>query len=217
LISLLSFLLKIYFIIRKVTNGKKHKVDSITIIELQNGVQPFSFLNYIFLDKESLNNELIMRHERVHILQRHTFDILHFELIKIICWFNPLIWFIKADLRLVHEFLADEGSIGSASDKYNYALCLIQNSLTIPRSTITTPIFNQSFLKKRISMLHKAKTPSKARLRLLLVLPLLAGMVVLSTLAFTKKYNYIDLYTLKPSPSSILTPWAPQSESTDYF
>lgn len=48
-------------------------------------------------------------------------------------------------------------------------------------------------------MLNKKRTPKRARLRMLLAVPLATGMLCISTLAFTKSYGYVDLLPEKAS------------------
>jgi hypothetical protein len=129
----------------------------------------------------------------VHIKQKHSFDILFFEIMQIICWFNPVIYFIKRDAKLLHEYIADEQSAGLESEKHTYAMFLIENSFGNLTTPLTNQFFNQSILKRRINMLNKKRTAGWARLRLLLTLPLGGAMLCTSTMAFTKDYGYIDL------------------------
>ena len=76
------------------------------------GVFPtFSFFNYLFWDSsQKLTQEeadQIMTHEKVHIKQRHSIDIMLMELLKVIFWFNPLMYLYKSTFEEVHEYEAD--------------------------------------------------------------------------------------------------------------
>ena len=47
----------------------------------------------------------------VHIEEKHSVDKLLIELQLLIGWFNPIVWLIRNELYLIHEFIADQKSI----------------------------------------------------------------------------------------------------------
>ncbi|MES2418700.1 MAG: M56 family metallopeptidase [Bacteroidota bacterium] len=185
--------INVYSIIWLWIKAKKNKVGKITLIEVNDDATAFSFFNLLFIHPALTDKPAVLKHEMVHIKQKHSFDILFFELIQIVCWFNPVLAFIKKDIKLLHEYIADELTTNNDVQKHEYALFLIQNSFGLRAQPITNHIFNQSILKRRINMLNKKRTAARARLRLLLALPLSGAMLCLSTMAFTKDYGYIDL------------------------
>jgi len=192
--------------------GKAHKTTAgkVTVVELQDQKTAFSFFNLLFIHPQLAKDETVFKHEMVHIKQKHSFDILFFEVLQIICWFNPIIYFIKNDVKLLHEYIADELSTTSGMHKHAYALFLISNSFGVIPTPLTNQIFNQSILKRRINMLNKKRTATWARLRLLLALPLTGGMLCISTMAFTKTYGYVDLLPEKSNTALALVQEAPQ-------
>ena len=193
----LCFALKLSFGICKILimwlNSKKHKAGDITLIELNGESTAFSFFNLLFIHPALADEAAVIKHEMVHIKQKHSFDVLFFELVQIICWFNLLLYFIKKDIKLLHEYIADELTTDADVQKHEYALLLIQNSFGLTAQPITNQIFNQSILKRRINMLNKKRTAGWVRLRLFLVFPLAVAMLCASTMAFTKDYGYVDL------------------------
>ena len=179
-------------ILRLRLNAKKEKLGAVVVIELpERGA--FSFFNLLFVHPELSGKEVVMAHEMVHIKQKHSLDILFFEILQIISWFNPIIYIIKNEVKLVHEYIADELSAPDAHQKHEYAMFLIHHSLGIMPIPLANQFFNQSILKRRINMLNKKRTVGWARLRLLFALPLTGGMLCASTMAFTKEYGYVDL------------------------
>jgi hypothetical protein len=207
LIVAFGFALKLSFSIYKVikiwTKGKKYTAGDVTLIEVNGDSSAFSFFNLLFIHPSLANQPAVLKHEMVHIKQNHSFDVVFFELVQIICWFNPILYFIKKDIKLLHEYIADELTANAGMQKHEYALFLIQNSFGASAQPITNQIFNQSILKRRINMLNKKRTASWARLRLLLALPLTGAMLCTSTMAFTKDYGYVDLL---PEKSNIALP-----------
>jgi hypothetical protein len=204
----LFFILKIVwglrYIKRLIKNATKSKENGITLIEVKDSKMAFSFFNLLFIDPAMSQRNTIVKHEMVHINQIHSLDILLFELIKISSWFNPITYFIKDDIKLIHEYLADEETTQKDIAKYEYALFLIQNSYGNQEVILTNQFFNSSILKNRISMLNQKKSAKWARLKLLFIIPLVGSMLFLSTTAFTKDYNTIQLGQKKESLTIVL-------------
>ncbi|MEE1943669.1 M56 family metallopeptidase [Pedobacter sp. KR3-3] len=192
-----KLLLAILKILKLSINAKKHYNKSFTIVELKDEKEAFSFFNLLFIHPQMAEKQVVLKHELVHIKQKHTLDVLFFELLQIVCWFNPIIYFIKKDIKLLHEYIADELSTTNNQQKHDYVMFLIENSFGIVPQKLTNQIFNQSILKRRINMLNKKRTTSWARLKLLLALPLGGAMLCTSTMAFTKDYGYVDLFPEK--------------------
>ncbi|PWS29913.1 M56 family metallopeptidase [Pedobacter paludis] len=176
-----------------IKSSEKARQNGILLIEIPNSKRAFSFFNCLFIDPEIPQKNTVLKHEMVHIKQKHSLDILLFEIIQITSWFNPIIYFIKNDIKLIHEYLADEETTLQDIPKYDYAVFLIQNSYGNQNFSLTNQIFNSSILKNRISMLNQKKSANWARLRLLFMLPLIGGMLCLSTMAFTKSYGTIEI------------------------
>ncbi|MCX2495927.1 hypothetical protein OQX63_20700 [Pedobacter sp. PF22-3] len=203
-ILILKVLWGLRYIAKLMRNARKRKENGITFIEIQNSKVAFSFFNLLFIDPEMNQKATVLKHETVHIKQRHSFDILLFELVQISSWFNPILYFIKNDIRLIHEYLADDATTRADIAKYDYALFLIQNSYGTQSVTLSNHFFNSSLLKNRISMLNQKKSAKWARLKLLFVIPLSAFMLFLSTTAFTKDYGTIQLGQKKESLTIVL-------------
>jgi len=182
-----------------VRKAKKTRENGITLIEIENSKMAFSFFNFLFIDPELDQKTTILKHEMVHIKQKHSLDILLFELIQISSWFNPITYLIKNDIKLIHEYLADEVTTNKDIAKYEYAMFLIQNSYGNQKVSLTNHFFNSSLLKNRISMLNQTKSAKWARLKLLFIIPITGFMLCLSTRAFTKDYGTIQLGQKKES------------------
>lgn len=193
----LQLIAKLTSLIYLALKSKKHKYKGITYVELTNSDTAFSFFNLLFMQPSTSEKEMIVKHEMVHIRQRHSLDILLFELIQILNWFNPVTWFLKKEIKLVHEYIADDLTTRSEVQKHDYALFLIQNSLKNHKNQLTNQIFNPSILKRRIMMLDKEKSGFQSRFKFLLALPIIGGMLCYSTVVFSKDYAMVDLYPQK--------------------
>lgn len=191
----------LFKIIRIWLKAKKTNKGTITFIELDEQSTAFSFFNLLFIHPSLASKPTVLKHEMVHIKQKHSFDILFFEILQIICWFNPMIYFIKKDIKLLHEYIADDESTDVETDKHAYAMFLIENSFGTPTTPLANQFFNQSILKRRINMLNKKKSGSWSQLRIAMAVPLTGIMLCASTLAFSKDYGYFDLL---PEKSNVI-------------
>ncbi|MCZ4245002.1 M56 family metallopeptidase [Pedobacter punctiformis] len=194
----LSFLFKLFFGLFKIVRMLKlpcvQLEKGVKLFDLKDSKVAFSFFNLLFMDPQLSERNTILKHELVHIRQKHSLDVLLFEMIQIMNWFNPFSYLIKRDIKLIHEYLADEETISQGIERYDYAMFLIKNSTGIKNLTLTNQIFSSSILKRRISMLNQKKSAAWAKLKLLLALPITGGILCLSTMAFTKDYGLVDLY-----------------------
>lgn len=187
------FIVNLYHIILRVVHNPKVRKDNVIYVELPGSETAFSFFNLLFINQEASNKDTIIRHELVHIHQKHSADIVFFEMVRILGWFNPITYLLQKEIKLLHEYIADDVTT-NAIRKHEYAMFLIQNSFGVAPNQLSNQIFNQSILKMRINMLNKERSAGRARLRLLLVLPMVGGMLCASTMAFTKDYATVDLY-----------------------
>lgn len=120
----------------------------------------FSFFNKMVVDHDLPERQTIIDHETVHVRQWHSADIIFFELVAIINWFNPVIYLYKREIRHIHEFIADEEAATLMQSKSDYALLLFSNSLGVNPHELTNNFFSKSLLKRRIIMLNKNRSKS---------------------------------------------------------
>ena len=166
--------LPIFRIIRK---SEASPMNSIKIIRTTEYPASFSFISYIFVNPsidETETNEIV-NHEQEHIRQKHWIDLMLFEILHILQWFNPVIWLYGRLIRQNHEFLADERALKRSSNPAIYRATLL-NQLFGGSVISLANSFNYSLNKKRFTMMkHTIQSPFR-KLKLLLVLPLIAGV-----------------------------------------
>lgn len=153
----------------------------------------FSFFHYLFIGSDAPGANTIIRHELVHIRQKHSADIIFLELFKIINWFNPLVYLLQNSLKTVHEYIADEQTAAYETDALSYSSFLLNNAYGMGGSSITHSFFNYNLLKKRIIMLNQQRSGKLARLRYLVTVPICAALLCASTLVFSKTYGWVDI------------------------
>ena len=152
--------------------------EGITLFVHKEKVAPFSWMNIIVLSEEDMqeSGEAILTHERAHIKNRHSWDLLLAEVCVFLQWFNPAAWLLKQELQTIHEYEADEWVINNGIDAKTYQLLIIKKAVGARLYSIANS-FNHSSLKKRITMMIKKKSNPWARLKYLYVLPLAAVAV----------------------------------------
>ncbi|RZK78514.1 MAG: TonB family protein [Pedobacter sp.] len=141
----------------------------------------FSFFNKKVIDNKLPEFRIINTHEDLHVKQYHSADVMFFEVLSIISWFNPIIYFYKYTVKNIHEYLADEEAARFQGDKEQYALLLLSSAFGVTPSNLTNSFFNKSLIKKRIYMLHKQRSKKTAVLKYGLFLPLFATTLVMSS------------------------------------
>ena len=153
--------------------------DGVRFYQVDGNIIPFSFGNSIYVNQSlHTSDELkeIIRHEFVHVRQKHTVDIIWSELLCILNWYNPFAWLIRQAMRQNLEFIADNKVIADGIDKKQYQYLLLKvignNHFSIASQ------FNFTSLKKRIIMMNKIKSAKVHLLKFLFILPLLAVILV---------------------------------------
>lgn len=158
-------------------------ISRIPVRLLQEPLSPFSFWQHIYInpqqhDKEEL--QTILAHERVHVKQWHTLDILLAEFSLVFYWFNPGVWLMRKAVKENLEFITDAKIIRKGIDKKAYQYSLIGVSQFAAPAPLANS-FNLSDIRKRIKMMNSRPSSRIALSRYFLLLPLL----LLAALAFT--------------------------------
>ncbi|GAA4908023.1 M56 family metallopeptidase [Mucilaginibacter defluvii] len=194
-IALVLFGIKLFKLYRIISNSKKINSVHCDLIELEDENTGFSFFNYLFIGKNLHNRHTIIAHEMVHIGQKHSADIVFTELLKMVNWFNPVVYMLQNSLKTVHEYIADEFTATTETDNITYSSFLLNSAYGLQGPAATNSFFNANLLKNRIVMLNKPRSGSAARLKYLMAIPITAGTLCLSTLSFSKDYPTFDLYS----------------------
>jgi beta-lactamase regulating signal transducer with metallopeptidase domain len=165
-----------------IKQNPKEKENNYWIIRLTNEMPAFSFFNYIFINDnyKNLANkdlQLIKNHEIVHVKQYHTLDILFFELVSIVFWFNPVMKYLRKSLQEVHEYIVDEKVAGNGEQKKAYAQLLL-NLASEAKTFNLIASFTGEHIKRRILMVAKPKTLPRYKLLFIVLVPLTAIMLL---------------------------------------
>ena len=186
----INLLIQFFVLLFKIVRLPKIKDGRIWIVELAKDQAPFSFLNYVFINPEKYEWETynqIIEHEKIHIRQRHTIDMVLAELLLIFQWFNPLAWRYKKAIENNLEYLTDKAMLDKGTPKEHYQINLLK--VSVPQYPIGLAMnYNQSFLKKRVKMMNAKKSSVQTSWKYLLLLPLF-GLAVLTLNAVQEPLN----------------------------
>jgi len=146
------------------------------IVEVSGDKAPCSFANIIFINPEKYEWETynqILMHEKVHVRQKHSMDLLLAELVLMFQWFNPFAWLYRKEMENNLEFLTDDHLVQrEAVEKSSYQMSLLKvSSPQLPLSVTTN--YNQSLLKKRIAMMNAKKSNLHTAWKYFFLLPVL--------------------------------------------
>jgi len=200
IVLLLVLVIKLYTLFKLTRSAQFIEQGKNKVIYLAETDVAFSFLNYLFIGTNAPGANTMIRHELVHIRQRHSADIIFIEVLKIISWFNPCIYLLQNSLKTVHEYIADEQTAAYETDALTYSSFLVNNAYGAGGSSITHSFFNYNLLKKRIIMLNQQRSGNLARLKYLVAVPICAALLCASTLAFSKTYGWVDVMPAKDLP-----------------
>src|SRR5690606_20479121 len=79
--------------------------------------QAYSFFNKVHIDPELIGYSTIVEHENIHVKHLHSLDILLMELVKIVNWFNPVVYSFHRSVKLNHEYIADDIAAHNNNDR----------------------------------------------------------------------------------------------------
>ncbi len=173
-----KFLVQIFQVSRLIALNPVIPEGKIKLVILERELSPFSFLNYVFVSKNlrSTNGwEKMFEHEKQHVRQGHTFDVLVLEIIAVFQWFNPFFWMFRRALRENHEFQADRAVISQGTAPSRYKQILLNQY--VGEQLILTNNFNYSLVKNRIKMISKIKSRKIANAKVLVGMVLAAILI----------------------------------------
>ena len=173
---------KVNEILTKIRENVKRQEGAYWLVNTDMELAAFSFFNYIFINRNYkclTDNDIlqIKKHEIIHAKQWHTLDILFVELISVMFWFNPLIYYTKSKLQEIHEFIADERTAGEGEMKKDYAQLLL-NLATGEESLSLMTGFSGNQITKRILMVTKERSIGWSKLLFISLLPIACALLV---------------------------------------
>ncbi len=176
LLRLLSQTLILFHLLLKSRIKSSHGVR---LVENDKYGLPFSFFNIVFINPKFHTQENlpeILAHEKVHIRENHWFDLLFIELLTVIFWFNPFIWFFERSIKQNHEYLADKGVLAQGHAMGRYQALLINQLMGMQIIGITNNL-NFALNTNRLKMMTKKKTSRIHGIKFMWALPAVAFLL----------------------------------------
>lgn len=188
LVMLLRFISNLMNLLVMTRMNERIQKQGFTIVSVKTDISTFSFFNYLFVSRNEIHSERIQpeifRHELAHMKQKHSFDVLLIEFLKIFFWFNPFIYMYKKSIQTNHEFLADAEVLNQTEDTVHYQRLLLEKISAKPQTALASS-FNYLVTKKRFIMMTKKTSKIKTIALKLFSIPLL----VLTMLVFSEKVS----------------------------
>ena len=153
---------------------------------------PFSWWKTVFLNHQDFEEgtTALLTHELGHLRLHHSADVVLVELLTALQWFNPTMWMLRADLRTIHEYEADQQVLSHGFNDIQYLQLLIRKAAGQGGYSLANGISN-SALKKRVTMIMKPKSTHRQWLRFVYLLPIIAVSLAMS--AKVQKDEVINL------------------------
>ncbi|MDY6801928.1 MAG: M56 family metallopeptidase [Bacteroidota bacterium] len=197
----LFFIAGLIRIIFLISFGKKVRYGRYSIIETKNSTVPFSLFKWIVINPDKYSSydiKQVIAHEKIHAFQLHSLDLIIIEVIIILFWFNPFIYWYRKSIREVHEFLADEAVLKKGFDKLSYQQLLFKQA-SGSRFMGLTSSFSYSLSKNRLKMFTMMKSKNSSKIKLALAIPLAIAFMVFFTNSadFVNASNHTELVTIE--------------------
>ncbi len=192
------------FSLRKLIRQSAHvPYDDFVLVSNTIVTSPFSFFNWVVLNPDQHTpDELdqILRHERVHVQERHSIDMLAAEFVCIMFWFNPAAYLFRHLLHETLEFSADRAVLAEGIDAKAYQYNLLKVSLSAGQSALTNH-FSKAQLKSRIVMLNQPNSSKSTWLKYPVFF--IAALTVASAFARPQHVRALGKYIPEPVVETI--------------
>jgi beta-lactamase regulating signal transducer with metallopeptidase domain len=185
-VSLGKLLMGFWKIKRLLNRADKLPMDDFTLMQVREAIAPFSFFRWVFINLnlvEHADLQQIILHERAHVRERHSFDVVFAEVLGVVFWWSPLVYFYTKSLKNVHEYAADEVVLRTSSPP-QYGRLLLRQQQSGMSLSLANPFFSQ--LKKRILMMTRNPSKRRALAKYALALPIFLVLMLLLASPKTK-------------------------------
>ena len=150
----------------------------------------------------SSQQQLILRHERVHLKRGDGFWNAVALITLCLFWFNPLVWLAARSFRINQELACDETVLQNSTKavRVDYAKALVQCAGDAPYSTVLYPTLGDK--KTMIKRLEMISTPAKINKRLttaiVLTATVLLGNTALANMPAPEKHEASEINLATP-------------------
>lgn len=202
-IGVLASLFRLVWIYRSIyqlkSGNPKMEMQGMTIVKGPYEIPPFSFMNSVFMYKDLIGTDefqQILAHEKTHIEQRHSADLIIVQLLAAFLWFNPVVWWLIKSLKTTHEYIADKKMINQGYSLVEYQSLLLRQLIS-NNSFGLVHNFNLTFIKKRIIMMKIKDSgwAGRAKVAFALSFVVIFGLIVSQCNSKIDDHNAVTLNT----------------------
>jgi hypothetical protein len=214
---LIISLIRVSQLIKK---AEKQTFQNYMLAVVKDFIQPFSFLRNIVISEKDYtkNKEMVITHEYAHIKHFHAVDLVICELFTALHWFNPFVWLLRRDLKLIHEYQADQAVLNKGIDATKYQLLVIEKAVGERRFAMANH-FTQKPILKRIKMMHKKNKKQWTWVKIILFIPAL--ILLLQAFArpdiITKTNEFIPATFQEDQSEKWLEKWTFENIGNGFF
>ncbi|MBR5018704.1 MAG: M56 family metallopeptidase [Bacteroidales bacterium] len=166
-------------LIRLIRHTPAERRDGFTLHLVPYETPSFSWMRHIVMNRDDYaRHPVILLHEQAHVRCGHSRDLLLSSALTVLQWFNPLVWIGRSELKLLHEYEADDFVLNQGIDATQYQLLLVKKAVGEKRFLLANG-FNHAQLKNRITMMQTTSRAVWKKFFLLLLIPLFAGTLLL--------------------------------------
>ncbi|MEM9984358.1 MAG: hypothetical protein AAF804_04620 [Bacteroidota bacterium] len=122
-----------------------------------------------------------MAHEGAHLRQKHSWDLIGFELLACLFWANPAWLLYRRAIRLNHEFLADQAALPCSPSVQAYQRVLLAQ-IEHQRAQAWASSSTYHLTRKRLIMMTKTSPSKLFFIKQLLCIPILVALSTFSML-----------------------------------
>jgi hypothetical protein len=178
----LKFFGQVSNVIALITTSEKVNADDSSYLDPGENIPAFSFFNHIVINRYQHDDEqlrLIIAHERAHVNQLHSVDIIAVELASVLLWGNPLVKSLKNTIRMNLEFLADQQVLKEGFDKKAYQWSIVTPYLQQNAYPLTN--LYSSKPKQRIERMNAKGKPLLNLIKYVFIIPIIAAVYAVVT------------------------------------
>ncbi|CAN5339516.1 hypothetical protein BH23BAC1_BH23BAC1_07230 [soil metagenome] len=181
---------------KMIATNPQVKMEEVKVVLIPDFIAPFSFFKYVFVHKALVNTpefDQILEHEKTHIHQGHSIDLIFVQLLAAIFWFNPAIWQLIKSLKTTHEYIADKKIINSGYSLVEYQSLLLKQLIS-NNSFGLVHNFNLTFIKKRITMMKNKKSgwPGKVKVAMAIASTIVFSGIIVQCNSNLEEQVYLD-------------------------
>lgn len=177
LVTLTAYGISAWKMGRLVRRGERLEREGCRLVIMDEYLPSFSWGLYVVISRKDLEeNPVIFTHELMHVQCRHSLDLLLFIPLQLLSWWNPLVWITREELRLLHEYEADDGVIRNGIDAAQYQLLLVRKAVGDERFFLASG-FQHAKLSSRIAMMLGPSSSEWLRWSYLALIPVMVVMM----------------------------------------